>query len=82
MSVIETTPEETNDRIISSIINWVCPRCGGHMVEYQCCGRCRRNWLPEWEWANYAKTKSAGSSGADASRRQAASHIPAATRLR
>jgi hypothetical protein len=47
--------EEVTDRIISSIINWVCPKCGGYMFGYQCCGRCRRNWLPEWEWANKTK---------------------------
>ena len=45
-------PWESKAHIISSIINLVCPQCGGRMWEYQCEGRCRRNWLPEWEWAN------------------------------
>ena len=66
MSTIESMPEESCDRIISSIINWVCPKCGGHMIEFQCCGRCRRNWLPEWEWANYyAKKSTRNSSSAE-----------------
>jgi len=47
----ETIPGEMNASIISSIINLVCPHCGGNMLDYQCGGRCGRNWLPEWEWA-------------------------------
>jgi len=53
MRIIDTLPGETNASLISSIINLVCPQCGGSMMEFQCCGRCRRNWLPEWEWANH-----------------------------
>ncbi len=45
-------PLESKPHIISSIINFVCPQCGGRMWEYQCEGRCGRNWLAEWEWAN------------------------------
>jgi len=45
---------QSSARIISSIINLVCPQCGGSMMEFQCNGRCRRNWLAEWEWAKYA----------------------------
>jgi hypothetical protein len=52
MRIIDTLPGETDSSIISSIINLVCPQCGGSMMEFQCCGRCRRNWLAEWEWAN------------------------------
>ncbi len=51
MGHIETMPGEPNASMISSIINLVCPQCGGNMLDYQCCGRCGRNWLPEWEWA-------------------------------
>ena len=54
MRTIENLPGELNGSLISSIINLVCPQCGGGMMEFQCCGRCRRNWLPEWEWANIA----------------------------
>ena len=53
MPKFETVPGERSASIISSIINLVCPRCGGSMMEFQCNGRCQRNWLPEWEWANF-----------------------------
>ena len=57
MRTFDTLPGESNTSIISSIINLVCPQCGGRMSEFQCEGRCCRNWLAEWEWANQA-TKS------------------------
>jgi len=52
MSTSYGLPGESNGHVISSIINLVCPQCGGRMSEFQCEGRCRRNWLSEWEWAN------------------------------
>jgi hypothetical protein len=58
MKTLNTLPSESNASIISSIINSVCPQCGGRMWEFQCDGRCRRNWLAEWEWANYATRSS------------------------
>jgi hypothetical protein len=51
---IDANPGESNATIISSIINLVCPQCGGGMLEFQCYGRCGRNWIAEWEWANFA----------------------------
>jgi len=51
MATIETIPGEPNASIISSIINLVCPQCGGAMVHFECGGRCERIWLSEWEWA-------------------------------
>jgi hypothetical protein len=54
MPILETPPGESNSRVISSIINLVCPQCGGSMMEFQCNGRCRRNWFPEWDWVNFA----------------------------
>jgi hypothetical protein len=69
MRQIETMPGEPNASMISSIINLVCPQCGGHMMDFQCCGRCGRNWLSEWEWAvnttrspDTARVKGTGSS--------------------
>ena len=53
MSIFSTLPGESNAYVISSIINLVCPQCGGRMSEFQCDGRCRRNWIAEWEWANH-----------------------------
>lgn len=49
MSSFEALPGESNASIISSIIELVRPQCGGSMMEFQCNGRCDRNWLPEWE---------------------------------
>ena len=54
MSTFGAVPGESNAQIISSIINLICPLCGGRMSEFQCEGRCCRNWLAEWEWANHA----------------------------
>lgn len=58
MSSFDAPPGELNTRIISSILNLVCPLCGGRMSEFQCEGRCGRNWLAEWEWANRATRSS------------------------
>jgi len=52
MKNFDTIPGESNTGIISSIINSVCPQCGGRMSAFQCDGKCRRNWIAEWEWAN------------------------------
>jgi hypothetical protein len=38
--------------LISSIINLICPQCRAAMAEFQCGGKCRRNWRAEWEWGN------------------------------
>ena len=54
MRSLDTLPGESNTSIISSIINAVCPQCGGRMSAFECEGRCGRNWLAEWEWANRA----------------------------
>lgn len=63
MRNIDAIPGESNASVISSIINLVCPQCGGSMLEFQCYGGCHRNWLAEWEWANFATR------GADFNRR-------------
>jgi hypothetical protein len=54
MQITDTIGGELGGHILSSIINLVCPQCGGRMSEFQCEGRCRRNWLAEWEYANQA----------------------------
>ena len=51
MRIIDTIPGHTQASLMSAIINLTCPQCGGRMMDYQCDGRCGRNWLPEWEWA-------------------------------
>jgi hypothetical protein len=43
----------TNEDIISDILNWVCPECGGPMggraKEFKCQGECRTDWRDLWE---------------------------------
>jgi hypothetical protein len=58
MITIDASPGELNVRMLSSILNLICPQCGGRMSEYQCEGTCGRNWLAEWEWANRAARSS------------------------
>jgi hypothetical protein len=74
---IDTLPGETSASIISSIINSVCPQCGGRMSAFQCEGRCCRNWIAEWEWANRttrsSKSRLPGHHGA--SRRRARNQV-------
>ena len=38
MRTADALPAESNTQIISSIINLVCPQCGGRMSEFQCEG--------------------------------------------
>jgi len=65
MRHIETMPGEPNASMISSIINLVCPQCGGRMRDFECWGRCGRNWLSEWEWAlNTTRRPAARAKGA------------------
>jgi len=70
MRTLETLPGESTASIISSIINLVCPQCGGRMFEFQCEGRCGRHWLMEWEWANLLTTDARSSS------KSRAAHVP------
>jgi len=58
MKTLDVMPAESSANLISSIINLVCPQCGGRMSEYQCEGRCRRNWFMEWEWTNLSTRSS------------------------
>ena len=38
---------------VSSILNLICPSCGGPLggpaKEFKCQGFCRRDWRPDWE---------------------------------
>lgn len=39
--------------VVSSILNWVCPECGGRMggrgKEFRCQGECQTDWRQIWE---------------------------------
>jgi len=54
MKTFDTPPGGSSSSIVSSIINLVCPHCGGRMFEFQCEGTCGRNWFAEWKWVNHA----------------------------
>jgi hypothetical protein len=40
-------------KLLSAILNLVCPECGGPMggrsKEFKCRGQCEKDWRPEWE---------------------------------
>jgi hypothetical protein len=44
---------QTSENVISGILNWVCPECGGRMggptKEFKCQGECRKDWRAVWE---------------------------------
>jgi len=44
---------QASEDIISGILNWVCPECGGRMggrrKEFKCQGECRTDWRDLWE---------------------------------
>jgi tRNA(Ile2) C34 agmatinyltransferase TiaS len=52
MSVIRSGSRATRE-MISSIMNWVCPECGGRMggrsSEFKCQGKCQLDWRELWE---------------------------------
>lgn len=39
--------------VVSGILNWVCPECGGRIggrgKEFKCQGECQMDWRPIWE---------------------------------
>jgi hypothetical protein len=43
----------TTEDIISDILNWVCPQCGGPIggrtKEFKCQGECRTDWRDVWK---------------------------------
>jgi hypothetical protein len=53
---------------VSSILNLICPRCGGPLgglsKEFRCQGLCRTDWRPDWEISSpNRKLKKTTSSG-------------------
>lgn len=45
--------------LVSGILNWVCPECGGRMgghgKEFKCQGKCGTDWRPVWEHLRVAR---------------------------
>lgn len=48
LSAIKATAD-----VVSGILNWVCPECGGRMSgrekEFKCQGKCQLDWRQVWE---------------------------------
>jgi tRNA(Ile2) C34 agmatinyltransferase TiaS len=48
LSAIKATAD-----VVSGILNWVCPECGGRMggrgKEFKCEGECQMDWRQVWE---------------------------------
>jgi tRNA(Ile2) C34 agmatinyltransferase TiaS len=44
---------KTTADVVSGILNWVCPECGGRMggrgKEFKCQGECQMDWRQLWE---------------------------------
>lgn len=53
MAYLRLSAFKAASEVISSIMNWVCPECGGCMggrgEEFKCQGRCQKNWRQVWE---------------------------------
>jgi hypothetical protein len=43
----------TTEDVVSGILNWICPECGGRMGgpgrEFKCQGECQKDWRLIWE---------------------------------
>jgi hypothetical protein len=53
MTFIRLNSFRATKDVLSSILNWVCPECGGRMggrgKEFKCQGDCQVDWRPIWE---------------------------------
>ena len=57
------TPRNTvlTEYDVSSILNLICPSCGGPLggpsKEFKCQGHCRKDWRPDWENSGLNQTR-------------------------
>jgi tRNA(Ile2) C34 agmatinyltransferase TiaS len=53
MALIRWSAAARTVDVVSSILNWVCPECGGRMggpgQEFKCQGECLTDWRELWE---------------------------------
>jgi hypothetical protein len=53
MAFIRLSRFKASAEVVSSILNWVCPECGGRMggrgSEFKCHGECQIEWRQLWE---------------------------------
>jgi tRNA(Ile2) C34 agmatinyltransferase TiaS len=45
--------------VVSNILNWVCPECGGKMggegLEFKCQGQCQTDWREVWDRVRHGR---------------------------
>ena len=53
MTFIRLSSIKTTADVVSGILNWICPECGGRMggrgKEFKCQGQCQEDWRLIWE---------------------------------
>ena len=53
MTFIKLSSFKTTSDVLSGILNWICPECGGRMGglghEFKCQGECQKDWRLIWE---------------------------------
>jgi len=53
MRFIRLSASKATADVVSGILNWVCPECGGRMggpgKEFKCQGKCQMDWRQVWE---------------------------------
>ena len=53
MMLMRWSTVKTTKDVVSGILNWVCPECGGRMggrgKEFKCQGKCQMDWRQVWE---------------------------------
>jgi len=53
MAFIRLSSFKATADVVSNILNWICPECGGRLggrgKEFKCQGECQNDWRPVWE---------------------------------
>jgi hypothetical protein len=53
MAFIRLSSFKATEDVVSNILNWICPECGGRLggrgKEFKCQGECQNDWRPVWE---------------------------------
>ena len=53
MTFTQFSKVKTTADVVSGIVNWICPECGGRMggrgKEFKCQGECQTDWRLIWE---------------------------------
>ena len=53
MTFVTLSSIKTTSDVVSGILNWICPECGGRMGgrgrEFKCQGECQKDWRLIWE---------------------------------